>query len=77
MDAMTKNMFKSQLAGLSAANQHFKSIMGVSPAPVLAGVPPAPVLIQAAIGPHLNALKQHADEFEKLIKLLGEIVDKL
>ncbi len=74
---MTKTKFKSQLAALSAVNQTFKSSMGMALPPVLGGIPPTPIILQPAIGSHLAALKQHADEYEKLLKLLGEIVDKL
>jgi hypothetical protein len=77
MDAMTKTKFKSQLAALSAMNQGFKSTMGTAPAPAVGGMPPAPLILQPALALHLSALKQHAEEFDKLLKLLGEIVEQI
>ena len=76
MDTMTKTQFKNQLAAMSAMNQGFKASMGMPPSPVIGGMPPAPIIIQPALAPHFAALKQHADEFEKLLKLVGDIVDK-
>lgn len=76
MDTMTKTQFKNQLLAMSAMNQGFKSAMGMPPAPVIGGMPPMPIMIQPALVPHFLALKQHADEFDKLLKLVGEIVDK-
>lgn len=76
MDAQTKIQFKAQLMSLTATNSAFKSVMGIQVGVVMAGVPPMPVVLQGALGPHLAALRQHADDFDKLIKIVTDIVDK-
>lgn len=76
MDAPTKAQFKAQLMGLTAVNTAFKSAMSIPPQPAMGGMPPMPIMLQPTLAPYLGALKQHADEFDKLIKIVGEIVDK-
>lgn len=77
MDAATKTTFKAQLSALSAANSNFKSSMGIPVSPVMGGMPPMPIIISSVLMPHLMALKTHAEEFDKLIRLLSDLVDKL
>lgn len=76
MDAQSKMKIKAQLTTLSAVNMGFKSMVSVPPGIVLAGMPPTPVILQPVLAPYLNALQTHADNFDKLIKVITEMVDK-
>ena len=49
----------------------------MSPLPmVMAGMPPMPVSLQPALAPYLGAMKTHADNYDKLLKLLADVIDK-
>ncbi len=77
MDAATKTKLKTQITTMSAMNSAFKSAMSMQPPPVMGGMPPMPIILQPALAPYLAALKTHADEYEKLLKMLDELVAKL
>jgi hypothetical protein len=76
VDSMVKTQLKAQLSAIGAANGAFKSAMSMPPTPVVGGIPPTPIMLQPAFAPYLAALKMHADEFDKLLKLLGDLIDK-
>ena len=76
MDSMAKTKLKSQVVALSAVNNQFKSLVGIQPPPVVGGMPPVPINVAPAFAPLLAALKLHADEFDKLLKVVNEIIDK-
>ena len=46
------------------------------PPMVMAGMPPMPVSLQPALAPYLGAMKTHADNYDKLLKLLSDVIDK-
>ena len=76
MDSVTKIRLRAKISGLSATNQAFKGMMGMSPPPVIAGSPPMPIILLPALQPYLQALTNHADNFDRLLKLLDEMIDK-
>jgi hypothetical protein len=76
MDSMTKTTFKATISAMAAQNNFFKTTMAMQPPPVVGGMPPMPIMLQPAFAPYLAALKMHADEFDKLLKLVGEVIDK-
>ena len=67
---------KAQITALSAANTSFKTMLGMPPPMVMAGMPPMPVSLQPALAPYLGAMKTHADNYDKLLKLLADVIDK-
>lgn len=75
MDFTTKSKLKAQIFAMSSVNNAFKAAMVMPSIPVVAGVPPTPIIIQPALAPYLSALKMHAEEFDKLLKVLEELVD--
>lgn len=76
MDNTTKNMLKAQLSVLAAANNGYKAMLSVPAPPVLAGMPPMPVSLQPALAPYLAAMKSQADSYDKLLKLVSDVIDK-
>jgi hypothetical protein len=76
MDSMVRTKLKAQIAAMSASNNAFKAMMGITPMPVVAGIPPLPIVLQPVLAPYLAALQMHADEFAKLLKVCEEIIDK-
>jgi hypothetical protein len=76
VDTNTKNTLKAQITALSAANTGFKTMLGMPPPMVMAGMPPIPVSLQPALAPYLGAMKTHADNYDKLLKLLADVIDK-
>lgn len=76
MDTNTKTTLKAQLSVLSAANTGFKAMLSMPPPMVMAGMPPIPVSLQPALAPYLGAMKTHADNYDKLLKLLSDVIDK-
>ena len=76
MDAPTKIRLQATISAMAATNNVFKATMGMQPPPVVGGMPPMPIVLGPAFAPHLAALKQHAEEFDKLLKLVGEVIEK-
>ena len=76
MDTVTKNMLKAQLTGLAAANNGYKAMLSVAPPPVMAGIPPMPVSLQPVLAAYLAAMKTQAESYDKLLKLLSDVIDK-
>ncbi len=76
MDLPTKSQLKAQIGAMKGMNSSFKALVSTPPAPVMGGMPPMPISLQPALTPYLNALKMHADNFDKLLKVLEEAIDK-
>lgn len=76
VDASTKTILQTQLSVLSSTNAGFKAMLNIPPPMLMAGMPPMPVSLQPALAPYLAAMKGQADNYDKLIKLVSEVIDK-
>ena len=75
MSPTDKQKYKVQVAALAAQLQGTKSMLAV-PIPPTPPVPPmAPAMLQPSLAPLLGALRTQADLIEKLIKLVGDVVE--
>ncbi|HSB55726.1 MAG TPA: hypothetical protein VLD58_15300 [Gemmatimonadales bacterium] len=77
MDDKTRRELKNQLQTLGANNAGFRGLMGLPPTPIVGGVPPVPIPTDLALNPYLHGLRQHADDFDRLLKLLETVVDQI
>lgn len=77
MDDKTRTEFKSVVLMLSASNSGFRQMMGLPPTPIIGGVPPVPIPTHTALAPYLQALRQHADDFDRLLKVVDGLIDEM
>ncbi len=85
MDAMTKSTLRGQISHIIAVNQGLRAQFATRGMPVTVNLPVAgpygglatgPVDIVPALSPYLQAFQQQSDNFDKMLKLLDDIVAK-
>lgn len=77
MDEKTRAELKSLLVVASVNNSNFRGTMGLPPSPIIGGIPPVPIPISPALAPYLYAIRQHAEDFDRLIKVLDRVIDQI
>jgi hypothetical protein len=77
MNDKTRRELKNQIQVLLATNNSFRGLMGMPPSPIVGGLPPVPIPTDMALNPYLQGLRQHAEDFDKLIKMLDTILDQI
>jgi hypothetical protein len=70
-----KQKFKAQLIAIGGQLQSSKALMGAPIPPAPPSPPGAPLMLQPALSPLLSALKMQSDAIDKLIKLVGDVVE--
>lgn len=76
MDDKTRTALKNEIVILSSTNNGFRQMMGLPPSPIIGGMPPVPIPTYPALAPYLQALRQHADDFDRLLKLIDGLIDE-
>ena len=70
-----KKKLQVEVMAIGAHNQGFKALLGSALPPVL-GVPPGvPIPLETPLKPLIQALRLHADNVDKLLKLLSDVLE--
>ncbi len=77
MDEKTRSEMKAQLDEMTIGNARFRALVGMPPVPILGGLVPVPISVEPALMPYLQALRSHAEDFDKLVILLKRLVEKM
>ena len=77
MDSTTKAKLKAQLSALSGLSGAIKAMINTPPPPAIGGIPPMPIQMQPSLSPLVAAMKSQSDQFDKMLKLLADVIDAI